>query len=818
MADWDVVSVEKAQPSLTQAPASAPAQDPWKPVNVEPAKGAGFASSLADRAAAPAEVVASALTGAFAMPVAGLAGLAQGAYNVGAEALGGQPGMPAAQRVQQVEQAATYQPRTQTGQLLGKIVGMPGEALTGISQKAGEATMRATGSPLAAAGVETAIAGAPALLPETMGRVSGVGRARAAPKITPESEALFSHEAETDVAATVNDYAKRNNIDLGAVGSSVRQALVDIAKTGTDLSKLDPRAIERQANLEKLGIPATRGQLTRNITQLTREETLSKSQAGEPIRNIKTAQDLRLGELIDTLRQETGAKAETREQIGKSAQSAGRAKVQALKKDYKAAYQNADYIASLQESADVAPLKQLLQDPSIRRYTDLPGLLKDYAAKPVETKIEKPQPRNMATPDPREDSILQWAAKHTKGMDFDSAVEEGFDPADLRGEKALLGIKRSFRKGGESLDRMAEILADKGYNVFDRTTGKPDKNVLLQRIDDELRGRPHYSERNIRQEDIARYNQEIRDRAEAGELPTTVSIGNLEKIRQALNKAPKGTEKSFYSNQAIAAIDNILDKVNVGAYKEARAKFKAFKDEFDRQGRVKKLISEKGMSSDRAVALEDTVDHILRSPAEDILKIKKSLNEGGTPATKAKGMQAWADIRGGVIDKLKEAANKSQIQGEAGQYQINSSFNGLFNELEKDGKIDAIFTPQQAVQLRRISKAIADVRTTPAARIAGSPTAANLAAKALDLLDRIPGVGQYGVGAAKAIYKGAKAVSELGKEGREVKKAITSPLAEETEIAKNGTKKQARRQTLKSLGEAAKPLAPYTLRDIEDKK
>ena len=466
---------------------------------------------------------------------------------------------------------------------------------------------------------------------------------------------------------------------------------------------------------------------------------------------------------------------------------------------------------------DVTPLYQFLKaDPAHARFTDVASLLKDYATeeKPVVAKAGAPTPDIVGKPNPQSDSILKFMAKHKMGLSTEDAISQGIDPSDIRNNYlSYHGIKRAFRKGGQTFDHAAETLSQYGYPVTDEY-GRYDPNVLLERIQDELMGRPHYSNENP----IGKMGGYIEEgereaaasaAAAAPEPKYPVTVKELEQIRQALRAEDPKTQKGFYSKKAVAVIDHILDENGSPFYKEARAKWHAYKAEFDRQTAVKKLVTEKGMSSDRAVALEDTVDHILRAPSEDIAKIKESLTTGGSNLAQRRGAQAWADVRGGVIDKLKEAANKDEITGEAGQLQINSGFNRLFKQLDKDGKIDQIFTKPQAARLRELSEAIEYVRTTPSARIAGSATAANATALAMSVLDKF--TGGYLAGTVQLLKK----VKEIGKEGRVAREAMISPVEEAAQKAKKTVKTKERGETLKELSREAAPITPYTLKDMD---
>ena len=670
--------------------AEAPAGKPSGGYGLDPVEGAPKPTGnkmgvVPDAGLGYAETGLSMVTGGLASAVGGYLGLAQGAYNVGAEALGGKPGMSAADRVSQIQELGTYQPRTQSGKLVSAGVSAPFEYLEKKSQVAGEYVAKKSRSPTAGAAVETAIQAVPIVLAEGIKGVKGMKAARAG---TAESAADVAAEAKAratqDAKIKVDEYAKQHGIDLNINTAKLTGALREIAASGTDLSSLPPEAVARAARLEALGIPATRGQLLRSIEQLTKEENVSKANVGSPIRQIKTDQDVRLGTLIDNLRRETGATAETREQVGKSVQGAARAKVRKLKKDYQ---------ASRDAARAAGAEKELIPTDALEAWMKEPGNLRQYPS-------------------------------------LRSALDE-YLPKDANG-KPIQGAKITIN----------------------------DMVKVLEETNADSRGTPSKS---------------------------TVTAGKVSNI-----------------------IKQVLEENGPDVWKESRAKYAKYKAEFDRQGAVKKLVTEKGLSSDRAVALESTVDHILKSPSEDIAKIKKALTKGGSDAANRRGAQAWSDVRGGVVDKLKEAANKDEISGEAGQLQINSGFNRLFKQLDKDGKIDQIFTKSQAAQLRRVSKAIEDVRTTPSARIAGSPTAANATALAMSVLDKLPG-GGYLSGTVQLLKK----VKDVGKQGRVEREAITSPIEEAAAKAKRTTKRQQYGSTLKDVGKQTAPIAPYTLKDMD---
>lgn len=134
--------------------------------------------------------------------------------------------------------------------------------------------------------------------------------------------------------------------------------------------------------------------------------------------------------------------------------------------------------------------------------------------KPKEAPPPKPLKRNTKTPDVREDTILEWLSKHPRGLDLDEAIAQGIDPAvfkDRVGQMPLLA--KAFRKGGMTFDEAAEILADIGYPVRDEK-GNHAANVLLDRIDDEIRGKPSHSDLNTTLDKRMEFEQYEREQEE----------------------------------------------------------------------------------------------------------------------------------------------------------------------------------------------------------------------------------------------------------------------------------------------------------------
>lgn len=106
-----------------------------------------------------------------------------------------------------------------------------------------------------------------------------------------------------------------------------------------------------------------------------------------------------------------------------------------------------------------------------------------------------PPGKGPAGPSAARDSMLQYLARHSRGLNSDAAEAEGIDKADMSLHAAHFGIQRAFRKNGLSMDAAAEMLHEAGYPVANEQ-GHYDPNVMLDRIQDELGGQKSYSLHN----------------------------------------------------------------------------------------------------------------------------------------------------------------------------------------------------------------------------------------------------------------------------------------------------------------------------------
>jgi hypothetical protein len=173
-----------------------------------------------DVAAMIPEVALQAGTGLLGTIGGGLAGIGQGVWNQTAGRISPDlKGPDAADRVRQIQQGTTYQPRTAGGQMLSATVGLPGQVLGKGTTYLGEKTAEVTGSPLVGAGVKTVGDILPSLIaarslpkrdaPEPRGKfVDTKNSVPTTEQLRKETNAAYKRGKESGVMVKADEYAR----------------------------------------------------------------------------------------------------------------------------------------------------------------------------------------------------------------------------------------------------------------------------------------------------------------------------------------------------------------------------------------------------------------------------------------------------------------------------------------------------------------------------------------------------------------------------------------------------------------------------------
>ena len=299
---------------------------------------------------------------------AGIAGMAQGAYNIGAEALGGRPGMPAGERVEQVQRYGA-EPLTpvarQNLQTIGGAIRPIVEAARRPGQAVAEAGYPVLGTTLATIpeGLLT-VAG-----PESRGAISAVvrGAERGAP-------AAAAGTAQATAAVRAAQEFSRDNLTTpwDQLPETIRSTLTKIAAEGKDLTKLDAKAIDRQAQLARVGITkASKGQLTRDPLQQRREQLVRASDVGNDLRQMDIENNRILAQNVQDLAKGSTGKGSL--QVGQSVQGVLRARLAEAKKGIREAYKAAKNAGEMQGTVESQPFLDYLNTHGDPEFVNFAG-------------------------------------------------------------------------------------------------------------------------------------------------------------------------------------------------------------------------------------------------------------------------------------------------------------------------------------------------------------------------------------------------------------------------------------------------------------
>lgn len=237
-------------------------------------------------------------------------------------------------------------------------------------------------------------------------------------------------------------------------------------------------------------------------------------------------------------------------------------------------------------------------------------------------------------------------------------------------------------------------------------------------------------------------------------------------------RAAGGTD-GFYAGEVVKAIDEAMQQVPPAAkaWREAQQAFKAHKTEFEEQGAVEKLVTNKSRT-DRATALENTWQSIVKGGSiEDLGKVKKSLLTG-TNETKKAGVQAWRDLRAQTVQHIINEATKSVTRYENGSPNLTpASMQNAIKSIGRD-KLELIFDKATVQQLDKIMEAVRLVKTEPPPIHQGSSTFGNAIAFLERAVGKVPVLGTGTVG----VIRGLGMINEIGKGAKINARATSTPL------------------------------------------
>jgi hypothetical protein len=294
-------------------------------------------------------------------------------------------------------------------------------------------------------------------------------------------------------------------------------------------------------------------------------------------------------------------------------------------------------------------------------------------------------------------------------------------------------ITRTAREVGASVDEAvrtrAEVQRKKIREAYDaaRAQGELETPVRLQRLADaldEVRTAEGVSP-NIKAARQEAQRLGMIDELDSGELVgLEATINDAETLRQYINKVTNWTDprESHFAKGIIRAIDDATDGLGGELYKEARALRARYADEFENVGLTAKLLGTKGKSSERAIALQDVFDKVIRlSSIEEMNKVRKTLLNAGP-----KGRQAWFDLKASAIRYIRDNALQEGTDQKGQRLISPAKLNKVVRQWDEAGKLDSLFGKREAQQLRDLAELANDILTAPPGAVNFSNTSSAL--------------------------------------------------------------------------------------------
>jgi hypothetical protein len=505
----------------------------------------------------------------------------------------------AAKAVQeQTQEALTYHPSSEYGkkdvQAIGNItnalVERPTEAAGDLTRR-GATALGASPEVAGAAGatVKTGLQG----IPYALGFRKGGQSIRAA-----ESSA---QAAEAAAEGTARDYVARSTgLDWNSVPDAIKGTLRAMAARGEDLSKLDPKALERVARAQShdVPVPLTRAQSTRNLADITEEENLRRAPSGERLRERQTTQDTALHQNLARVREDVapGSKVKSSADAGPSIQSAARRKLQVLKGQSTRLYEEARKTGDMQAPVSSDPLIEWLKEPANKANAAwIRARLKAYDSHP-RTKAALPGEPEVAPivsinnlERLRQEANAKVSEGGTKGHYAAQAKRVIDQMLDGAGGEAYQKARASWKAWNEEFGRQKSV-----RDLTSEKAGVTDRKIALE-------GTTDYVLKSSRES-----LEQIKD---------TLTKGGTEKTRARGEKAWRDLQAGVVQKLR----EEAAGKRGIRNEADAEQFNSTFLDRFaelDRSGKLEVLFGDKAAGKLRKIA--ETVRDVRTTPADRI--------------------------------------------------------------------------------------------------------------------------------------------------------------------------------------------------------
>lgn len=220
---------------------------------------------------------------------------------------------------------------------------------------------------------------------------------------------------------------------------------------------------------------------------------------------------------------------------------------------------------------------------------------------------------------------------------------------------------------------------------------------------------------------------------------TVMTLEASEDLRQAIGKLSEpGTPNVAFGKEAKSIIDTAQEGKGGDLFRQARRAYENYANEFENRDVIAKALRTKPGTKDRAVAYEDVFNHtILNGSTDDVRHVFRVLEAhpaNAAPEVVAAGQQAARDLRGAVINHIKDEMQKNlNVDSTGARTGSPAKIDAIVRELDKDGKLDIIFGKKGAEQVRDLRDVAIDIYTSPSGTVNSSNTASALMRKLDDI-------------------------------------------------------------------------------------
>ena len=192
-----------------------------------------------------------------------------------------------------------------------------------------------------------------------------------------------------------------------------------------------------------------------------------------------------------------------------------------------------------------------------------------------------------------------------------------------------------------------------------------------------------------------------------GQIPVSV----MENIRKLITQnAQGGTPSAAYAGKMKGIIDDATADKGGDLYKEARKLRIEQARKFENRAIVARLVSNVKNMDDPKVAADKVFQRsIMDASPEEIAFLRRTLRTSGK-----EGRQAWQELQGATIRNIQEQTTKGAgMDSENNPIVSVAKLNQELVKLDKNGRLDVIFDPKTAQQLRDLRDVVSYVNTVP---------------------------------------------------------------------------------------------------------